>query len=174
MMTLGFADDPGCRRLYPDPEQYLTFFPEFVRLYGGAAFDHGGAHVNDGIGAALWIAPNAHPDGEAIDDLIERSVDAASRPELFEVYAVMSGGHPQEPAWFLPLISVDPFVRGSGLGSALMEYGLAVCDRDGVPAYLGSTHRRNIPFYERFGFERVRTIEIGGHPPVYPMLRRPY
>ena len=32
---------------------------------------------------------------------------------------------------------------------------------------------RNIPFYERFGFERVRTIEIGGHPPVYPMLRRP-
>lgn len=174
MMTLGFADDPGCRRLYPDPEQYLTFFPEFVRLYGGAAFDHGGAHVNDGIGAALWIAPNAHPDGEAIDDLIERSVDAAARPELFEVYAVMSGGHPQEPAWFLPLISVDPFVRGSGLGSALMEYGLAVCDRDGVPAYLGSTHRRNIPFYERFGFERVRTIEIGGHPPVYPMLRRPY
>ncbi len=120
MMTLGFADDPGCRRLYPDPEQYLTFFPEFVRLYGGAAFDHGGAHVNDGIGAALWIAPNAHPDGEAIDDLIERSVDAAARPELFEVYAAMSGGHPQEPAWFLPLISVDPFVRGSGLGSALM------------------------------------------------------
>lgn len=173
MMTLGFADDPVCRRLYPDPEQYLTFFPEFVRLYGGAAFDHGSAHVIDGIGAALWIAPNAHPDGKAIDDLIERSVDAAARPEILEVYAAMRRGHPQEPRWFLPLISVDPFVRGSGLGSALMEYGLAACDREGVPAYLDSTHPRNIPFYERFGFERVRTIEIGEHPPVYPMLRRP-
>ena len=50
MMTLGFADDPVCRRLYPDPEQYLTYFPEFVRLYGGAAFDHGGANVIDGMG----------------------------------------------------------------------------------------------------------------------------
>ena len=173
MMTLGFADDPVCRRLYPDPEQYLTFFPEFVRLYGGTAFDHGSAHVIDGMGAALWIAPNAHPDGAAIDDLIERSVDAAARPEIFEVSAAMSRGHPQEPLWFLPLISVDPFVRGSGLGSALIEYGLAACDRDGVPAYLDSTHPRNIPFYERFGFEMVRTIKIGEHPAVYPMLRRP-
>lgn len=69
------------------------------------------------------MAPDAHPDGEAIDDLIERSVDAAARTEIFEVYAAMSRGHPQEPHWFLPLISVDPFVRGSGLGSALMEYG---------------------------------------------------
>ena len=95
------------------------------------------------------------------------------RPELVEVYAATSPGHPPEPHWFLPLISVDPFVRGSGLGSALMKYGLAACDRDGVPACLDSTHPRNIPFYERFGFERVGTIEIGGHPPVYPMLRRP-
>lgn len=173
LMTLGFADDPVCRRLYPDPEQYLTFFPEVVRLFGRVAFDHGGAHVIDGIGAALWIAPNAHPDGAAFVDLIERSVEAAARPEIFEVYAAMSRGHPQEPHWFLPLISVDPFVRGSGLGFALMEYGLAACDRDGVPAYLDSTHPRNIPFCERFGFERQSTIEIGEHPAVYPMLRRP-
>lgn len=172
MMTLGFADDPVCRRLYPDPEQYFRFFPEFVRHYGGAAFDHGGAHVVDGMGATLWIPPNVHPDGDAIDDLIDRSVDASAKSELFEVYTEMSRGHPEEPHWFLPLIAVDPFVRGKGTGSALMEYGLAACDRDGVPAYLDSTHPRNIPLYERFGFELVRTIEIGGHPPVYPMLRR--
>ncbi len=172
MMTLGFADDPVCRRLFPNPDQYLTYFPEFVRLYGGAAFDLGGAHVIDGMGAALWIPPDAHPDGDAIDALIERSVDAAAQAELFEVYAEMSRGHPEEPHWFLPLIAVDPFVRGAGAGSALMAYGLAACDRDGVPAYLDSTHPRNIPLYERFGFELVRTIKIGGHPPVYPMVRR--
>jgi GNAT superfamily N-acetyltransferase len=85
----------------------------------------------------------------------------------------MSRGHPKEPHWFLPLIAIDPFLRGKGFGAALMEYGLAACDRDGAPAYLDSTHRRNIPFYERFGFELVRTIEIGGHPPVYPMIRPP-
>ena len=95
MITLGFADDPVCRRLYPDPDQYLRFFREFVRLYGGAAFDHGGAHVIEGMGATLWIPPNTHPDGDAIDDLIERSVDESAKSELFEVYAEMSRGHPE-------------------------------------------------------------------------------
>lgn len=173
MMTLGFADDPVCRRLFPDADQYLTYFPEFVRLYGGAAFDLGCAHMIEGMGATLWIPPGAHPDGDAIDDLIKSSVAAGAQDELFEVYAQMSQDHPQEPHWFLPLIAVDPFVRGAGVGSALMAYGLEACDQDAVPAYLDSTHPRNIPFYQRFGFELVRTIEIGGHPPVYPMLRRP-
>ncbi len=173
VMTLGFADDPVCRRLYPDPAQYLTYFPEFVSLYGGEAFEHEGAHFVKGIGAALWFPPGTHPDGGAIDDLIERSVTASAKAELYEVYAEMSRGHPNEPHWFLPLIAIDPFLRGKGFGAALMEYGLAACDRDGAPAYLDSTHRRNIPFYERFGFELVRTIEIGGHPPVYPMIRAP-
>lgn len=172
-MTLGFADDPVCRRLYPDPAQYMTFFPEFVTLYGGAAFDHQAAHVVQGIGAALWFPPHVHPDGDAIDELIGRSVADAAKAELFEVYAEMSRGHPEEPHWFLPLIAVDPILRGKGFGGALMEYGLAASDRDGVPAYLDSTHPRNIPFYERFGFELVRTIEIGGHPPIFPMICRP-
>jgi GNAT superfamily N-acetyltransferase len=84
----------------------------------------------------------------------------------------MSRSRPEQPHWFLPLIAVDPFVRGNGIGSVLMAYGLAACDRGGVPVYLDSTHPRNIPLYERFGFKLVRTIEIGGHPPVYPMPRR--
>ena len=173
VLTLAFADDPACRRLYPDPVQYLTFFPEFVRLYGGRAFDHGAAHSVAGhSGAALWIPPDVHPDDAALEDLLERSVDDAAKPELFDVYAAMKSHHPEEPHWFLPLIGIDPFLQGRGLGMALMTYGLQACDRDGVQAHLDSTHPRNIPFYQRCGFELLATIEIGGHPPVYPMRRR--
>lgn len=174
VLTLAFADDPACRRLYPDPTQYLKFFPEFVRLYGGQAFDHGGAHIIAGYrGAALWIPPTVHPDDAALEQLLERSVEDAAKPELFDVYATMKSHHPQEPHWFLPLIGIDPSMQGKGLGMSLMAYGLTACDRDRMPAYLDSTHPRNIPFYERFGFELLATIEIGKHPPVYPMLRRP-
>ncbi len=173
VMTLAFANDPACRRLYPDPVQYLRFFPEFVRLYGGRAFDHGGAHVTAGHrGAALWLPPYVHPDDEALEQLFERSVEPAARPELYEVYAAMKSHHPKEPHWFLPLIGIDPFLQGRGHGMALMTYGLRACDRDGVAAHLDSTHPSNIPFYERFGFELLTTIEIGGHPPVYPMRRQ--
>lgn len=173
-MTLAFAADPACRRLYPDPAQYLTFFPEFVRLYGGRAFDHGGAHFIRGYaGAALWIPPDVHPDDEELGQLLERSVEERARPELFEVYAAMKRHHPEEPHWFLPLIGIDPSMQGQGLGATLMSYGITACDRDRLPAYLDSTHPSNISFYERFGFELLGSIEIGGHPPVYPMLRRP-
>jgi len=85
----------------------------------------------------------------------------------------MKQHHPLEPHWFLPLIGVDPSCHRQGLGTALMQYGLVARDRDGKLAYLDSTKLSNIPFYERFGFELVGKIEIGHHPPVYPMLRRP-
>jgi hypothetical protein len=59
-MTLAFANDPAGRRLYPDQLQYLTHFPEFVRLYGGKAFEHNCAHVTvEGGGAALWLPPTS-------------------------------------------------------------------------------------------------------------------
>jgi GNAT superfamily N-acetyltransferase len=84
-------------------------------------------------------------DDEALDRLLEMSVEDAAKPELFEVYTAMKEHHPKEPHWFLPLIGIDPSAQGKGLGSALMAYGLKACDRDGKLAYLDSTHPRNIP-----------------------------
>jgi ribosomal protein S18 acetylase RimI-like enzyme len=174
VMTLAFANDPACRRLYPDPLQYLTYFPEFVRLYGGPAFDHGGAHWNaESMGAALWLPPDIRPDEEKFNALLERSLAETAKPELFEVYAQMKQHHPQEPHWFLPLIGVDPFCQSQGIGAALLQFGLTACDRDHTLAYLDSTNPRNIPLYERYGFQVLGTIQVGQHPPVYPMLRRP-
>ena len=46
-------------------------------------------------------------------------------------------------------------------------------DRDGSLAYLESTKPANVPFYERFGFVPNGKIEVGSHPPVTTMLRRP-
>jgi len=63
LMTLAFANDPAFRGLYPDQLQFLTHFPEFVRLYGGRAFEFGCAHVTaGGRAAALWLLPGEHPD----------------------------------------------------------------------------------------------------------------
>lgn len=174
VLTLAFADDPVCRFMYPDPVQYLTFFPEFVRLYGGKAFAHGGAHVIAGHrGAALWLPPDEHPDDTALGQLLEHSIETHAKPDVLAVLAAMEAHHPAGPHWFLPLIGIDPLHQGHGHGMALMRHGLQACDRDGLPAHLDSTHPRNIPFYERCGFELLTTIEIGGHPPMYPMRRQP-
>ncbi len=69
------------------------------------------------------------------------------------------------------MIGVVPERQGRGLGSALLEFGLVECDRDGTEAYLESSNVANLPLYERFGFEVTGEIQAGSSPPLYPMVR---
>lgn len=173
-ILLGFANDPGVRWMYPDPEQYRGNFPRFVAAFGGRAFDQGTAHYVDGYAAAaLWLAPGVQPDEEALVALIEHSVSAPHRDAVFALFEAMARYHPSEPHWHLPLIATDPIRQGKGLGSALLRHGLSVCDRQGVPAYLEATSARSVPLYRRHGFEVLGSIEAGTSPPIFPMLRRP-
>jgi ribosomal protein S18 acetylase RimI-like enzyme len=173
-MTLAFANDPVMRYLYPDQLQFLTYFPEFVRLFGGRAFDRGFAHITeDGYGAALWLPPGEHPDEEALVELIKRSAALSAKTDLFQVFQQMSSYHPGEPHWYLPLIGVDPLYQGGGVGSALLAYALAICDREKRLAYLESSNPKGVRLYQRHGFEVLGTIDVGEHPTVIPMLRKP-
>jgi ribosomal protein S18 acetylase RimI-like enzyme len=172
-IVLAFAADPVARWCWPDPHQYLTSMPGFVRGFGGRAFGCDGAHcTTDRSGAALWLAPNIHPDESALGEIIERSVSVSTRGNLFSVLEKMGNYHPQEPHWYLPLIGVDPTYQGKGYGSTLMQYALRQFDRDHVSAYLESSNPRNIPFYRRFGFEPLDEIQVGNSPTITPMVRQ--
>ena len=173
-LVLAFGSDPAARWVWPDPREYLAHFPAFIQAFGGKAFSHGSAYYADGYaGAALWLPPDIHPDEDALVRLIQGSVAEQLQQDVFAVLEQMGGYHPSEPHWYLPLIGVDPFRQGNGIGSALMQQALVPCDRDKKPAYLESTNPRNIPLYERHGFEVLGAIQVGSSPPIRPMLRRP-
>src|SRR5918992_4414533 len=139
-IALAFSSDPAGRYLYPDPHQFFSHFPEFVRIFGGKAFEHDTAYYVDGFtGAALWYPPGVHPEEDALVSLLLRTVPENMQEEMFAVLDQMGSYHPSEPHWYLPLIGVDPAHQGKGYGDALMSRALARCDRDGVPAYLEST-----------------------------------
>jgi GNAT superfamily N-acetyltransferase len=63
--------------------------------------------------------------------------------------------HPTEPHWYLAILGVRPERTGRGLGGALLEPGLARADAEGMPSYLENSNPRNVPFYERHGFDVV-------------------
>ena len=173
VVLLAFAADPVARWSWPDPQQFLRHFPHFVKAFAGRAFEQGSAYCTDGHGgAALWMAPGAAPDEQALLELLDGTTPRERRDDIFGLLEQMGRYHPEEPHWYLPLMGVDPLRQGEGIGSALLQHSLAACDRDGLPAYLESTNPKNVPLYERHGFELLGTIRSGQAPPMFPMLRR--
>jgi ribosomal protein S18 acetylase RimI-like enzyme len=105
--------------------------------------------------------------------LAESATAEGDREAILGMFEQMAKFHPEEPHWYLPLIGTDPARQGSGYGSALLRHALASCDRDRMPAYLEATSARNLPLYQRHGFEALGTIQAGDSPVITPMLRRP-
>jgi GNAT superfamily N-acetyltransferase len=173
LLTAAFLDDPVCRYLYPDLRQCFRHFPDFLRIFAEPGLALGCTHLVKGLGAAIWVPPGAHADAKSTDDLIDHSTNSEARVDLMAVYAAFDRALPPEPHWYLPLMGVDPLHFGKGAGAALMAHGLGISDRDGSLAYLESTKPGNVPFYERFGFVPYGKIEVGSHPPVTTMIRRP-
>ncbi|MFN4014023.1 MAG: GNAT family N-acetyltransferase [Reyranella sp.] len=173
-LTLAFGADPATRWTWPNAQDYLDAFPRFARAFGGAGFAAGGAHiVGDHAGTALWLPPGVEPDGAALGELMRTTASPQSMSDGMQVMRQMESHHPSEPHWYLPLIGIDPKQQGKGLGGALLDHALAICDRDGALAYLESSNPRNVPLYRRYGFEILGQIQFGSSPTLVPMLRRP-
>ena len=174
VLKIAFIADPATRWVWPDPQKYLSHFSSFAKAFGGKAFEYESAHyVGNYSGAALWLPPNVHPDVDQLIALLQSSGSDEAKKNGPEVFEKMSRYHPHEPHWYLPLLGVDPLHHGKWLGSALIQHVIGMCDRDKKFAYLESSNPKNIPFYERHGFELLDTIQVNTSPPIFPMLRKP-
>jgi GNAT superfamily N-acetyltransferase len=100
-------------------------------------------YVGDYSGAALWLPPDVHPDVDQLISLLQRTGSDEAKKDGPEIFEKMSGYHPNEPHWYLPLLGVDPIHHGQGLGSALLQHVLVMCDQDNKYAYLESSNPRN-------------------------------
>jgi hypothetical protein len=47
------------------------------------------------------------------------------------------------------------------------------CDAEGLPSYLETQRRANIPFYKRFGFSLQGEVTVLDSPPLWLMWREP-
>jgi ribosomal protein S18 acetylase RimI-like enzyme len=173
IFTLAFVDDPMLRWIFADGSAYLKHLGAAQMALGGRALSHGTAHVLDDFSAAaFWLPPGVGIDEAAMGALIESTVAAERQADLAGVAEQMGQYHPDAPHWYLAVLGVDVSRQGRGLGSVLMKHALQHVDAARLPAYLESSNPRNIPFYERHGFEVVGRIQAGQSPVVTPMVRR--
>jgi ribosomal protein S18 acetylase RimI-like enzyme len=173
-LMLAFSSDPCLRYILDTPDKLFAGFRPFATGMGGAGLEHGTAWLaDDGAAAALWLPPGISSDQDAMLAVLGEMVDPAKLPVAAEVGETMAQYHPEEPHWYLAMIGVDPARQGRGYGSAILKESVRRCDEDGVIAYLESSNPKNVPLYERYGFEVMGFVQPGDFPGLYPMIRQP-
>lgn len=179
-----FWDDPAAIYIMPDDaarSEQLTWFMTGAARYGDL---FGSAHTTaDTVeGAAIWLPPEeTHVTDEKMsqagfDELPDRlGEDGYER--FGNMFGRMDELHERdvpEPHWYLFILGVDPPRQGQGLGSAIIQEGLSRADAAGLPCYLETMKARNVPFYEKHGFQVVvDEIIPGGGLRLWTMKRQP-
>lgn len=134
--------------------------------------------VDDDVrSAAAWLPPEMALDTTAFDERIMAAIAAHTDDDgghYFRFWTWVAEHMPEEPVWFLDVLGVTPSAQGLGLGSALVQHGLALADADGVAALLETGNPDNVDYYRRFGFDvwHQEAAPDGG-PVVNFMMRRP-
>jgi GNAT superfamily N-acetyltransferase len=133
--------------------------------------------AEDFAGASYWDPPNRWKSTwQDTLRLFPTMVTAVGRriPRSIQGFARIEAVHNRYPAhYYLSLLGTRPERQGEGVGSALVQPVLDICDRDGVGAYLESSKAANIPFYERHGFRVDEEIELPDGPSLWAMWRDP-
>ncbi|GJM60521.1 GNAT family N-acetyltransferase [Persicobacter diffluens] len=68
--------------------------------------------------------------------------------------------HPKSAYWHLWFIAVAPEMQGQGEGAKLLEQFQAE-NHEALPVFLETSVPRNLPLYQRFGFELIQEVDTG-------------
>jgi ribosomal protein S18 acetylase RimI-like enzyme len=183
LIARAFQDDPEWVYSIPDDGRRRRVLPRLFlpSLRLGATSGHLFGTAGELRGVAQWIPPES----QKLPPLaVLRSgmlgvplVAGRSLPRIARILAA-SARFRSETApkrhLFLAGIAVEPEAQGTGVGTELLRAGLRMADRDRMPCFLLTSNPRNLPFYERQGFEVVssRRLHDDG-PESWALLRTP-
>lgn len=175
VLARAFRDDPVHRWILPGEFDWALASDAFFAMVMRDLMRHETVFTTGACaGAALWIPPYPRPATvrERLAIAVRWYAALGRRASAIGVQLTrIERAHPRTPHWYLAVLGIDPRHQRRGLGSALLAPILARCDADRVPAYLESSKRSNVPFYERHGFRMLGELAITGGPVIWRMQR---
>lgn len=173
-----FSRDPMFNWVFPKTELYPHFFYLLIKeVY----LPRGIVHIEqEGRAAALWLPPEERYEIAPRLGLLRFGLRLVRENGLRAVLrlrrqgSVFNNHYPTEPHYYLQFIGCRHDDQGHGIGSALLQKGLRICDERGMPAYLECSNPRNVPLYKRHGFEIRANQAVGKNGPMaWFMWREP-
>lgn len=167
-----FFDYPMMTFNWPDPDRRARYF----EWYWGCALNYGFRYgeiytTPDIAGISIWLPPGqTHittwrylrsgylplPFAMGTRQFFTRAMK--NDDFVLKIHSQTMPG----PHWYLWAIAVDPDQQNRGIGTRLVQPGLARAEAQHLPCYLETHDSQNIPFYQKHGFEMVRTELVPG------------
>lgn len=169
-----FTDDPVWSWMIPERDRPARLARVFSALLHRAIPLGQVRTTEDRQAVAMWSAPGQWklPAAEVVRAAPQMVRAAGVRlPRLLRRLGEVERVHDQQPPehWYLEFIGTSGAARGQGHGAALLAEGFA---RFGsTPAYLESSNSRNLPFYQRHGFEITGDLAVTSGPPQWTLWR---
>lgn len=111
------------------------------------------------VACALWAAPGNWRTPRRAALAAAKALGRSYR-EILRTERPATAFHPRFDHWYLNTLAVSPRAQGAGLGSTLLEHGLA--HSGGLPVYLESTTAGSARLYRRFDFVSLGEIPGSG------------
>lgn len=164
-----YHDDPLFAWMYPGlgTRKNLKYLFKMGLVH---AHRHGMVHAPDNLkGLAAWVPYEKSfmstwelVTSGMISFLLHRGKSMKNITAYEDFIEERHKHHVDFPHWYLQNLAVSPEHQGKGIGSALLERGLAIIDGEGLPAYLETQNEKNIKMYEGFGFTLLEGKKVPG------------
>lgn len=171
LLIAAYQDDPLLFTLVPDERRRLRVAEWVMRPVMREVMEHG---LADGawadrrlVGVALWMPPGSYPTAsrrrltEAAPTLALGRIAGLGARRIARSLASVDRAHPRSPHWYLWFLGVDIAHRGMGVGSRLLEAGLARIDAEQEAAYAETFTERSASLFDRAGFEPTGELTLG-------------
>lgn len=178
-----FQDDPLLVYTLPGDAERRRLAPaHFLPVVRLAHLTGEVVQTGDYGAVACWLPPGRHdpwPEDAAAAglDRMAELIGAEPTERIDGVFAFLAERRRALAVpdhWYLALIGVARDRQGTGLGGAVVAPRLAACDAAGEWCFLETLGPRNVPFYERHGFDLVEAgVEPASGLPYWLFLRPP-
>ena len=176
-----FFDSPLFAVIQPDEGKRKRVVGAQIRLKVNIGLRCGVSDATpDTKGVVVWMPPGQEP--TPMDMLRTGALSVPFRSGFSPIVRFMGAMNESDKAhaeaieghhWYLVGAAVDPDLHGRGVGTAVIEHGLARVDADGSSAYLETSRERNVPYWQRFGFNVAFTDRLGKDSVQYWGMVRP-
>lgn len=174
LVSKSMFNDPLIKFFFPNTEKRIYLLPKLFSILVSYGFCFGNIYTlsNGNEGIAIVKLPD-NKDFNAISAIrcgglslpFKVGLKSLRRIIHYQTYAEMiHKKFAPTPHFYLIFIAVNVHLKGMGYGGLLLNKLLSECNKHKTPCYLETQNKKNIPFYEHFGFNTVWKSIIPGTP----------